>query len=68
MSTDPPRMRRKPMPRWSVVRNRRGLLDGSNAWALVPAFSAGLPASKAMVWVGPPFLASNPSRGLVTPI
>ena len=40
---------------------------GSTARALLPASMAGLPASKAMVWVGPPLSASIPRSGLVTP-
>src|SRR5262249_51339507 len=41
--------RAKPVPRWSVVR-----LAG-----LLPAFTAGLAGLSAMVWVGPPLLASG---------
>src|SRR5262249_57976495 len=38
------------MPRWSVV------MFGSHR----PALIAGLPGSRAMVWVGPPLSASDP--------
>src|SRR5262245_52408927 len=43
-----PMARGKPAPRWSVV-----AADG-----LSPAFRAGLAACRAIVWVGPPLLAS----------
>ena len=33
----------------------------------LPAAMAGLPARRAMVWVGPPLLASLPSPGSATP-
>ena len=43
----------RPMPRWSA---------GGQPGA--PASIAGLPSSSSRVWVGPPFEASGPSRGL----
>ena len=51
MSTVPLTFRGKPVPRWSVV---RGLPSGSTARVTLPALMAGLPARRAMVWVGPP--------------
>ena len=54
ISTIPPRIRAKPVPRWSVV---RGWLFASNARALLPALIATLPAVRAIVCVGPPLLA-----------
>ena len=65
MSTVPPTMRGKPGPRWSVARGSPVL--GSTARALLPALMAGLPASRAMVWVGPPLSARVPRPGLATP-
>ena len=40
---------------------------GSTARALLPASMAGLPARRAMVWVGPPLAASVPRSGSATP-
>ena len=57
-------VRAKPVPRWSVV---RGLPLASTASDTLPALMAGLPARSAMVWVGPPLLASVPRSGLATP-
>src|SRR4051812_38257751 len=53
MSVLEPRVRGKPLPRWSVVR-----LPG-----LLPASRAGLPDPGRCVWVGPPLLVSGPRRG-----
>ena len=61
MSTDVPEIRAKPLPRWSVV---RALPSAPTARALLPAPSAGLPASRAIVFVGPPLSASGPSLAL----
>src|ERR1700722_10534767 len=41
-------------PRWSLA----------GALAKLPALMAGLPGNRAIVWVGPPLLASEASRGL----
>src|ERR1700730_1919633 len=46
------------VPRWSVVPVQPGGLAGM-------ASTAGLPEGSAIVWVGPPLLASGPSCGLV---
>ena len=46
---------KRAMPRWSVV----------GAPLAVPALIAGLPGSKAQVWVEPPLLAKAPNTGLV---
>src|SRR5271166_1975983 len=62
-----PANRGNPAPRWSVV---RGLPFASTARATLPALMAGLPGvpdRRAMVWVGPPLLASVPRSGLATP-
>ena len=64
ISTAVPTIRGKPAPRWSVV---SGLPFASTAKALLPRLTAGLVASRAMVCVGPPLLASAVARpGLAT--
>ena len=65
MSTVPLKTRAKPDPRWSSI--RAWLFAGLMARALLPASIAGLPGKSAMVWVGPPLLASGPSPGSATP-
>ena len=44
-------------PRWSVA----------GAWELSAALRARLPASRAIVWVGPPLFCSGPRSGLIGP-
>ena len=46
------------VPRWSVVPVQPDVLAGM-------ASTAGLPEGSAIVWVGPPLLASGPSCGWV---
>src|SRR5579883_6860 len=65
MSTVPLAIRGE--PRWSVAGVEKG---GLVIAALLPALMAGLPASRAIVAVGPPLLARRPSFGsaVITPL